>query len=145
MENISLDKIIMAALGVLGTVLAYIFGTRKRRADLHSTEANAKKVEFETLNLEMGRFLELLARIETAHKQSLEDDTTIAQLRRDVEECRNGHKDWMECRDEVVEFLISAEATIAELGDRPGLLTQITTLRGRLISLSMGRPNDKHR
>lgn len=140
MEYITLDKVIMALAGVIGSIFAFIVGRRKLRAETHGTEAEAEKTEFETFDLEMGRFLELLSRIEKAHRQSIEDDRTIAQLRRDVENCRNGHKDWVECRNEMVEFLRTAETTIDGIGDKPHLVDQLTTLRKRLLSLEMGPP-----
>lgn len=134
MDTITWKDVILGSFAVLNLVVGWFIGSRKRQADVHKTETDTDKAEFETFDLEMTRFLDLLGRIQAAHKQSMADDDTIAQLRRDIEDCLNGHKDWIECRDDAVQFLEIAESEL----QGGGLLPQISILKARLTALSMG-------
>lgn len=131
MESLTLKDILWAGGTVVGAVIAWLLSRRKYLGD-------AKAVEFKTFDLEMSKFLELLERIEKAHEQSMADDEIIAQLRRDVAACADGHKDWVDCRDEAVEFLNAAETELTALDGMTDLVKQIAMVKGRLAVLTFG-------
>lgn len=137
--DITIKDIVWAVVGLLGAWLTYFLGRKKMNSEVHKTDS-------ESFNLNANKFLELLEKIEIAHKQALEDDAVIAQLkmtelerekeiahlRQSVQECLDGHKDWIECKDEALRFLFRVEREIQE-----PLLSQAKTIRTKFESLAM--------
>lgn len=126
-------EILLAAIGASGALFAAIvmfFLTRKKNvAETHKTESDSDKARFETLKL----YQEVLEQLRLAHERAIADDVTIAKLERDIAECRAGHKDWSDCRDEAVAFLHEVEGHVKD----DVLRVKVGVTRGRLEALSI--------
>jgi hypothetical protein len=89
----------------------------------------------------MKEFLDLLAQLKQAHKEALEDDEALsalsiemATLKSHIKSCMDGHKDWAECRTELLDFLSRSES-ILQTNDSV-LYGRIAYLRGKLEAIS---------
>lgn len=95
--------------GAVLSLIGFWIGRKYRAAMIHQTESGAEKSDFEKFNLEKTVYLELLGIVSEAHKRSLTDETTIATLRRQLDECRSGHKDLKDCLETIERFLLEVE------------------------------------
>jgi hypothetical protein len=130
-----LKEVFPWVLAIIGPLITYLITRPKQQAEIHNTEAETEQLHFQTFTLEAEKFLTLLAKIEEAHSQSLQDDKTIAKLEKRIEDCMKGHTDWIECRDEMLNFLEKAEV-VFENSTNGSLYRQIIKLRFRLTAIA---------
>jgi hypothetical protein len=91
-----------------------------------------RKLGTETFFMEVDKFLDMLGRIERAHKQSITDEDTIAALRRQVEECLVGEKSCVALKRAALHFLEEIAPVLRQLPNSRQLSAELKQLQQRL-------------
>lgn len=111
--------------GLITGLFTYLLYRRKMNADINKSQTD-------TVILTADKIVELLSKIENAHKKSLIDETTIAHLKKELEECIDGHKSCRELRISLLEFLRKVEVIISDMRECQTLLVELRMLKGEL-------------
>lgn len=111
--------------GLCVALFTYLLYRRKMNAEIHKSQTD-------TVILTADKIVELLSKIESAHRKSLIDETTIAHLKKELDECIDGHKSCRELRESLLSFLYKVEMIIADMKDCQSLLSELQGLEDEL-------------